>query len=66
VAVSIGLDYSNSSDRDRRSMGFSPDGSWGVWQPKRSGGRRNPTAVPEVDRGLPDGLKVRANLRIGV
>jgi hypothetical protein len=34
--------------------------------PKRSGGRRNPTAVPEVDRGLPDAQKVGLDLRIGV
>jgi Transposase len=34
--------------------------------PKRSGGLRKPTAIPEVDRGLPDGLKLGANLRVGV
>ena len=33
---------------------------------KRSGGLRNPTALAEVDRGLPDGLKLGPNLRVGV
>ena len=33
---------------------------------KRSGGLLDPTAVPEVDRGLPDALKVVLDLRIGV
>jgi hypothetical protein len=33
---------------------------------KRSGGRRSPTAVPEVDRGLPDALKLVPNPPIGV
>ena len=33
---------------------------------KRSGGLLDPTAVPEVDRGLPDAQKVVLDLRIGV
>ena len=31
-----------------------------------SGGLGNPTALAEVDRGLPDGLKLVPNPRIGV
>ena len=34
--------------------------------PKRSGMLGNPTALAEVDRGLPDGLKLVPNLGIGV
>ena len=34
--------------------------------PKRSGSLGNPTALAEVDRGLPDGLKLVPNLGIGV
>src|SRR4029078_1209186 len=36
--------------------------------PKRSGGGglRKPTAVAEVDRGLPDGLKLFLDLRVGI
>ena len=46
----------------RRPNGLAPQ----TTPPKRSGGLGNPTALAEVDRGLPDGLKLVPNLGIGV
>src|SRR6478609_4154860 len=42
----------------------SPTGA--LTPPTRSGGGRRPAPLAEVDRGLPDGLKVALNPRIGV
>ena len=59
--------FTPASPRRSRGLPRQPNGlAPQTTPPKRSGGLGNPTALAEVDRGLPDGLKLVPNLGIGV
>ena len=59
---SVGVQAILSTPARRRPNGLAPQ----TTPPKRSRGLGNPTALAEVDRGLPDGLKLVPDLGIGV